>query len=291
MPILRLQEMYTVVFKGHEQLASDAGFIPLAWTYRQFPDQESYVRIIDPVPKKVAILCSLNNPDTKIFPVIMVAQTLRRLGAEHITLIAPYFGYLRQDLEFSPGEAISAEIFGQLISQYIDHMVTIDPHLHRIHSFDEILTIPSTVMRADTRLANYVKTHIVNPLIIGPDGESLQWVERIAKQLNAPYIIAHKTRTGDKNVTITIDDLSPYTGCNVVLVDDVISTGHTLYQTAKAVQHPNLTILAVHAVFADDAYALLRSVSSHIVTTDTIVHVTNGISVAPILKADRHTPP
>lgn len=277
--------MHTVVFKGHEKLANDAGLTPLVWIYRQFPDQESYVRVIDPVPKKVAILCSLNDPDSKIFPIIMVAQTLRRLGAEHITLIAPYFGYLRQDLEFAPGEAISGQILGQLLSQYVDHIITIDPHLHRIHSLDEILTIPNTLLHADTLLSGYIKTHVVNPLIVGPDSESLQWVQRIANQLNAPYIIARKTRTGDKNVSVTIDDLSPYTGCNVVLVDDVISTGHTLYATAKAVQHPNLTILAVHAVFADDAYNLLRSVSSHIVTTDTIVHATNGISIRPMLSS------
>ena len=276
--------MYTIVWSEHEQLASDAGLIPLAWTYRQFPDQESYVRIIDPVPKKVAILCSLNNPDAKIFPVIMVAQTLRRLGAEHITLIAPYFSYLRQDFEFAPGEAISGQIFGQLLSQYVDHVVTIDPHLHRIKSFGEILTIPNDILHTDIILANYIKTNIMNPLIVGPDGESWQWVNRISKLLNAPYVIAHKTRTGDREVSVRIDDLSPYTGCNVVLVDDVISTGQTLYQTAKAVNHPNLTILAVHAVFADDAYNLLRSVSSHIVTTNTIKHVTNGISVAPMLQ-------
>lgn len=275
--------MHTIVFNGHEQLARDAGLTPLAWTYRHFPDHESYVRIIDPVPERVSILCSLNNPDTKIFPLIMVAHTLRRLGAKHITLIAPYFAYLRQDLEFMPGEAISGQILGQFISQHVDHVITIDPHLHRIHSFDDILTIPSTVLHADILLSHYIKTHIVNPLIVGPDGESWQWVDRIAKQLNAPYIIAHKTRTGDREVSVKIDDLSPYTGCNVVLVDDVISTGHTLYQTAKAVDHPNLTILAVHAVFADGAYDLLKSASSRIVTTDTIVHGTNRISVAPML--------
>lgn len=277
--------MHTIVFSGHEQLANDAGLTPLAWTYRHFPDQESYVRIIDPVPKQVAILCSLNNPDSKIFPVIMVAQTLRRLGAEHISLIAPYFGYLRQDLEFIPGEAISCQIIGQLISQYVDHIVTFDPHLHRIQFFDEILTIPSTVLCTDKLLADYIRTNIINPLIIGPDGESCQWVDRIAKQLSVPYIIARKTRTGDRDVSITIDDLSPYTGCNVILVDDVISTGQTLYQTAKAVQHPNLTILAVHAVFADGAYNLLRSISSRIVTTDTITHETNGINIAPLLRS------
>lgn len=276
--------MHTIVWPGNEQLASDAGLVPLAWTYRHFLDQESYIRIIDPVPKRVAILCSLNHPDLKIFPLMMVAQTLRRLGAERIILITPYFCYLRQDIEFAPGEAITAHIFGQLISKYVDHVVTIDPHLHRIQSLDEVLTISSTVIHADVLLADYIKKHIVNPLIIGPDGESLQWVKRIAMQLNAPYVIAHKIRTGDKEVSVTIDDLSPYTGCHVVLVDDVISSGYTLYQTAKIVKHPNLTILAVHAIFADDAYNLLRSVSSHIVTTNTIAHSTNRISIAPMLQ-------
>lgn len=276
--------MYTIVFNGHEQLANDAGLVSLAWTYRHFPDQESYVRIIDPVPKQVAILCSLNDPDAKIFPMIMVAQTLRRLGAEHITLITPYFGYLRQDQEFVKGEAISGQILGQLMSHYVDQIVTFDPHLHRIQSLDKILTIPSTVLHADTLLVHYIQTHVINPLIVGPDDESWQWVERIAKRLNAPYIIAHKTRKGDRDVIIKIDDLSPYTGCNVVLVDDVISTGQTLYQTAKAVQHPNVTILAVHAIFADEAYNLLRSVSTQIVTTNTIRHETNAINVASLLR-------
>lgn len=276
--------MHTIVFEGHEQLARDAHLTPLTWHYRQFPDKESYVQITDPVPKKVALLCSLNNPDAKIFPLIMVAQTLRRLGAEQIILIAPYLCYMRQDLEFQTGEAVSSHIFGQLISNYVDHVVTIDPHFHRIRSFDEILRIKGTVLYTDVLFANYIQTHIVNPLIVGPDGESVHWVERIAKRLSAPYTIAHKTRLGDKDVSVSIDDLSPYTGCNVVIVDDVISTGQTLYQTAKMIRHPNTTILAVHALFAEGAYALLQSVASQIVTTNTIPHSTNGISVAEIIR-------
>lgn len=276
--------MHTIVFKGHEQLAKDIGLIPLIWEQFQFPDHESHIRIISPVPKEVAILCSLHHPDYKIFPLIAVAQTLRRLGAERIILTAPYLCYMRQDKEFNIGDAISSHIFGQLISQYVDHLITIDPHLHRIKSLDEILTISNTVLHANGLLADYIKTHIVNPLIVGPDAESIQWVRCIAEQLNAPYVIAQKTRTGDKNVSITIEDLSPYTGCHVVLVDDVISSGQTIYKAAKATEHPNLTILAVHAVFADNAYDLLRSITPNIITVNTIPHITNGIDLALMLK-------
>ena len=287
--------MHTIVFEDHEQLARDIpGLTPLTWSHHHFPDQESRIRIVAPVPKQVAILCGLNDANAKIFPLIMIAQTLRRLGAEHITLISPYFCYMRQDKEFEKGDAITNHIFGHLISQYVDHVVTVDPHLHRIKSMDEILSIPSITLHANSLLANYIKLNVVNPLIVGPDDESVQWVECIAKEINAPYTVALKVRSGDKDVCVTIEDLSPYASCHIVIVDDVVSSGQTIYQAAKAIEHPNITVLAVHAVFADNSYNLLRSVTPRIVTTNTIKHPSNGISITPMLRdviADKRIQP
>ncbi len=77
--------MKAIVFSGYEDLAKAIGMKIFQWEFRHFPDGESYVRIIDPVPESITILCGLEHPDTKIVPLILLTRTLRRLGAKHIT--------------------------------------------------------------------------------------------------------------------------------------------------------------------------------------------------------------
>lgn len=272
-----------IIFAGYEALAKEMALTPIPWEWHHFPDQESYVRVTGHVPSHVNILCGLNQPDSKLFSLMLLSDALRECGAKHITLIAPYLGYMRQDTRFKSGEALSSHVLGCVLSSTVDHLITVDPHLHRIHSLDEILTIPSSTVHSYALIADYIKIHITNPLLIGPDLESAQWVKTIADLLQAPYVIATKERHGSTDVSVHVPKLSAYTGCHPVLIDDVISSGHTLYQAARSIQHPDLAIVAVHGIFANNAHSLLQSVSSQIVTTNTIPHVTNAISVAHAL--------
>ena len=123
--------------------------------YRQFPDGESYLRVLsDCTDRSVAIFCNLHQPDSKVLKLLFLANTLRELGATRVGLITPYLAYMRQDKRFKPGECVSSRPFARLLSEHLDWLVTLDPHLHRYNSLDEIYSLRSSVVHAAPMIAN-----------------------------------------------------------------------------------------------------------------------------------------
>ncbi|WP_298288564.1 ribose-phosphate diphosphokinase [Thiomonas sp.] len=201
----------------------------MACEVHTFPDGETLVRVQPPDPGGIAVLvCTLNDPDPRTVPLLMAAATLRELGAAQVGLVAPYLAYMRQDMRFAPGQTVSARVYARLLSAHLDWLLTVDPHLHRIHDLGEIYTLRSRVLHAAPRLAEWIAAHVPAPLIIGPDGESAQWAADVAARVDAPVIVVQKTRLGDTDVRSTIPDLHRYPGRTPVLLDDIISTGRTL---------------------------------------------------------------
>ncbi len=175
---------------GNEELASELADLTAGEVgrleLRHFPDGETYVRILaDVEARKVFVVCTLAHPDPQLVGLAFVARQLRELGAAKVELVAPYLPYMRQDRIFHRGEALSSRLFAELVQQPFDRLLTIDPHLHRHASLDEVYDIPTTVIRSAPLLADWVRTNVEEPLIIGPDAESAQWVEALAEQAAA----------------------------------------------------------------------------------------------------------
>lgn len=259
-----------------------------AWEWRHFPDGESYVRVTSDVNGKAAImLCSLNQPDEKFLPLIFLARALKEMGATRITLIAPYLGYMRQDKRFKEGEAITSDIFAGLLSPYIDALMTVDPHLHRHHRLEEIYNCTCKVVSAAPLITEWIKKNIKNPLIIGPDMESEQWVKEVVAGADAPYIILEKTRRGDRDVEITLPDIARYSGRTPVLVDDIISTAATMIKTVGLLRQQGFAdsiCLATHGLFVGDACEKLQKAgATNIITANTIPHPSNALEVVELL--------
>src|SRR5690606_29397042 len=169
---------------------------------RHFPDGESYVRVLSECAgRRTAILCTLHRPDELFLPLLFLAGTLRELGARSVGLVAPYLAYMRQDKRFLDGEAITSRQFAGQLSSAFDWLVTVDPHLHRYAGLDDIYSIPSRVVHAAPLLAQWIRAHLANPLLIGPDSESEQWVSAVAAAAKAPYQILEKIRRGDRDVS------------------------------------------------------------------------------------------
>lgn len=178
---------------------------------REFPDGETYIRVHTNVYNKEAVIvCTLHLPNDKIFPLYFLSKNLKDLGAKKITLVAPYLAYMRQDKKFNPGEAITSAYFAKFLSSFTDEIITIDPHLHRIHTMSEIYSVPCKVLHASILISKYIKEKIATPLLIGPDSESEQWVSEVAKNAGAPYIILQKERLGDENVRVTVPQVEKY---------------------------------------------------------------------------------
>ncbi len=258
---------------------------------RHFPDGETYVKVISNVYEKEAIIvCSLHQPDDKILPLYFLAKTLKEFRASPVTLIAPYLAYMRQDKRFTDGECISSELFAKLLSSFIDKLITIDPHLHRRTSLDEIYSIHTSVLHASHLVSKWIDENIQQPVIIGPDSESEQWVSKVAADANAPYIVLEKIRKGDRNVKISVPHIEKFKEHTPVLVDDIISTAHTMIETTghlkKAGMKPPVCI-GIHGVFAEKGYEkLIKAGAEKVVTCNTIIHPSNEIFTDELLAQE-----
>ena len=274
------------------RLASALGADVGRMLVRDFPDGESYVRVdTDATSREVVIVATLDNPNEKALPLIFLADALRDLGATRVGLVAPYLSYMRQDMRFRPGEAITSRSFAALMSNHVDWLLTVDPHLHRYAALSDVYAIPATAVHVSTDLGIWIAANIDSPFIIGPDAESRQWVDGIAEAAQAPSTVLTKTRRGDAEVIESIPELDDHqTSLTPVLVDDIISTGQTMIAAIRHLHRQRAKApmcLAVHAVFANSAYAKLKSAgASGVVTTNTITHASNCIDVVPAIASE-----
>lgn len=279
-------------FPGYERLATtieqhlacDKGHAVI----RHFPDGESYVKLESDVKEQeVLLLCGLDQADTKAMAFMFFTNVARELGAKSVGLIAPYLGYMRQDKRFCEGEAVTSNIFASFLSQQVDWLVTIDPHLHRHKSLAEIYTIPSRVIHAADAIAHWIRSNVEKPVLIGPDEESEQWVADVAQKANAPFTILTKIRHGDKDVDVSVPDVEKYSTHTPILIDDIISTARTMIETVNHLKEAKMNppiCIGVHAIFAGDAYSeLQKSKVTDIVTCNTISHVSNKIDMGAFL--------
>ena len=253
---------------------------------RHFPDGETYWRYDTPVAgREVALLCTLDRPDDKALPLLFAAAAARDLRAKRVGLIAPYLAYMRQDHRFQPGEAITSGTFAGIVSGEIDWLVTVDPHLHRRSSLDEIYSVPARALHAAPLIAQWISDNVEAPLLIGPDRESEQWVAAVARGADAPHIVLRKQRRGDREVEVAVPELAQWRGRTPVLVDDIISTGQTMIETVKQLGSLRPPVcIGVHGVFAGNAFeALMQAGAARVVTTNTIAHRSNGIDISGLL--------
>lgn len=257
---------------------------------RNFPDGETYLRIENNChQRQVILVCSLDNPNIKTLAVVFATETLHSLGAKTVGLIAPYLAYMRQDKQFHPGECVSSRYYAGLLSHYLDWMITVDPHLHRIHDLNEIYTIPTHVTHAAPVIADWVSQHCPRPLLIGPDDESRQWVADIANRIEAPHLVLEKIRTGDREVQITAPNIDAYPDHTPVLADDIISSGQTMIEAIRQIAFVSSirpVCLAVHALFNKETeQALYDNGAQNVISTNSIAHASNEIDIACLFKS------
>lgn len=252
---------------------------------REFPDGESYLRVSSRVEGRPSVIvCTLFHPNDKLVPLHFLARTLKTLGARHVCIAAPYLAYMRQDKAFHAGEAVTSEYFAGLISSFADSIITVDPHLHRRDSLSEIYSIPNETVHATGHISEWIKKNVDSPVLIGPDAESEQWVSKVAQTAGAPFTVLEKIRKGDSDVSISVPNLEAFRDRTPVLVDDIISTARTMIETVGHLKTQGMkppVCIAVHAVFAGDAYYELMGVgAARVVTCNTIQHPTNEIDVS-----------
>ena len=270
-----------------QRLQSACG-LPMACVERhRFPDGETKLRLPAQLPSRVVILRTLDQPNDKLLELLLCARTARTLGAQDLTLVAPYLAYMRQDMAFQPGEAISQRIVGQFLADLFDGLVTVDPHLHRVATLQEASPVQrAVVLSGAPGLSDLIAQLRPQALLIGPDEESAQWIEQAAQRHGLDYGVCRKVRRGDHEVEVALPNMA-VTGRRVVLLDDVASTGHTLANAARgllAAGAASVDVAVTHALFAGDAVGLLKAARvDQIWSTDCIEHESNVVSMAAAL--------
>lgn len=275
-----------------ERLAGATGFTLAQVVRHRFPDGELKLRLPPQLPARVVLLRTLDHPNEKLVELLLVARTARTLGATHLTLVAPYLAYMRQDIAFEAGEVVSQRVVGRFLADLFDAVITVDPHLHRVATLDEAVPVArAVVLSGAPLLADLIAQHHARPLLVGPDEESAQWVAQAAARHGFDHAVCHKVRRGDRDVQIALPDID-VVGRAVVLLDDVASSGHTLAAAARlllAAGAGSVDVAVTHALFAGDALQLIQNAGvGHVWSTDCITHASNAVSMAqPIASALR----
>jgi len=271
-----------------EQLARAAGLEAMQVARHRFPDGELKLRLPVPLPPSAVVLRSLHHPNEKLVELVLLADTARALGARHLTLVTPYLAYMRQDAAFHPGETVSQRIIGRLLAERFDAVVTVDPHLHRVAKLaDAVPARRAIALSAAPPIGAFYAARNTQPLLLGPDAESEQWVKRAAGG-SLGHAVCTKHREGDNDVRIELPAI-PLAGRHVVLLDDVASTGGTLVECARqavSAGAARVDAAVTHALL--DAAALARLAAAGVaefVSTDTVPHPSNRIAVAGLIAA------
>jgi len=254
----------------------------------RFPDSESNLKLPVDLPSTLIICRSLNCPNDKLIELYFTVKSARDKGCERIILVAPYLCYMRQDKAFEPGEVVSQRMVGKFLSGLVDEVITVDPHLHRVKKLDDVIkTTKAVTLSAAPLLGNFIALQVSEPLIVGPDEESAQWVKQVAEPHGFDYLIGEKTRHSDREVDIVLPELD-IERRNIVLVDDMASTGKTLKNATtqlRALGVKNIYCAVTHALFVENAYnELLEAGVKEIWSTDSLTHSSNCISLALLLS-------
>ena len=270
-----------------QRLASAAGIPYADALIHHFPDGETRLRLPESLPGHVVLCRTLDHPNSRLVELVLAAATARELGVKHVTLVAPYLCYMRQDKAFYPGEAVSQRIVGTLLSQWIDALITVDSHLHRVHQLKDAVPVnPAINLIATPVMSEFLGKQLDNPFLVGPDEESEQWVASIARDRDFDYCVAHKERFGDQQVRVSLPKAA-YRNRHIVLVDDVASTGRTLEEATLGLarfEPASISVLVTHALFVGDAQERLRRAgASHIWSTDAIPHSSNALHLDHLL--------
>lgn len=254
-----------------------------------FPDGESKLLLPDALPDQIVICQTLDRPNPKLIELMLAADAARELGVSRVILVAPYLCYMRQDKAFRPGEVVSQKLIGRFLARHFDAVITVDAHLHRISRLSQAIPLQQALnLNAAEPMSRFLRDKCAGPVLLGPDAESEQWVARIAAHDRLDYCIAHKHRHGDREVEVSLADYD-FKGRDIVIVDDVASTGTTLEMAALELvrrKAGSVSVLVTHALFVDQACSRLKRAGvDNIWSCDSILHSSNCLSLGPLLAA------
>lgn len=255
---------------------------------KYFPDGESYVRIAGEVRgDKVAIIQSTYPPQDKhLIELFALLSAAKDMGAKFAIAVVPYLAYARQDKRFEEGEPITARTILQMIETAgADCLITVN-----VHKEDSLrwLKIPYHNVCCMGAMGNYLRQ--LNPripLVLAPDRGALELAQRMAKTMDAESNFLEKTRNRETGNVMTVEKDLGVKGRDVVIVDDVISTGSSVSNAAKICKRQGAAktlVACAHALLANSSRERLKEAGvDSIVGTDTIPSDLSRVTVSDLI--------
>lgn len=259
-----------------------------------FPDGEFHMRFESDVRGRDVVLVQTMhpNPNDSLLELVFAGRTAKDLGAAKVTGVVPYLAYMRQDKRFHPGECVSNHIMAHLLNQSLDRIITVDPHLHRVKNLAELFHIERKKLSANSAIAGFIRKKFSpqSAVIAGPDIESSQWAKSIADSIGFESAIFLKERFSSRHVKINVTRELEWKGKNVIIIDDIISSGHTMIEAVKEIRKRRpvaVHCICVHGIFAERAFKKLKKAGAKtIVSTNSIPHQSNGIDLAGMIARE-----
>ncbi|MCI5052558.1 MAG: ribose-phosphate diphosphokinase [Simkaniaceae bacterium] len=191
-----------------------------------FPDGEIGVQILENVRgREIFVMQSIaGDPNLYLMELLIMIDALKRASAAKVAVILPYFGYSRQDRRGVRREPITAKLVADLLERAgASQVLTLDLHAEQLQGFFDI---PVDNLYARRALISSVKSR-ENLCVVAPDLGSIKLAQRYADELGSEFAIIDKSRIDAKEVKFDAL-IGSVEGKNVIIVDDMISTGKTL---------------------------------------------------------------
>lgn len=271
-------EMKVFAGNGNPKLARaicDYLRLPLGeWKLTRFSDGEVYCQILENVRgTDVFVIQPTCHPvNENIMELLIAVDAMKRSSAARITAVIPYYGYARQDRKDKPRVPISAKVVADLLTAAgVDRLLTMDLHAPAIQGFFDL---PVDHLFAAPVLLDWVDRQRFDDLtVVSPDAGGVERARAFAKKLGAGLVIIDKRRV-EANVAETMNVIGEVSGCNCVIVDDIVDTAGTLIGTVKALKDKGAARVFAcfsHAVLSGPAMERIESSSlEHVVVTDSI---------------------
>jgi len=263
----------------------------------RFPDGEVSVDLLESVRgKDVFVMQSVAlDPDHYLIELLVMVDALKRASAKEIVAVIPYYGYCRQDRKDSPREPITAKLVANLITKAgVDKVLTMDLHAGQLQGFFDI---PVDNLRGRSVLAEAYRKligKVEDTIVVAPDVSSIKIARAYARELDVDFAIVDKHRVDASHIDV-VTLIGDVKNKNVLLADDMCTTGETLLSAAKACQEKGakrIFAAVTHGLLVGDSVKKLEeSPIEALLTTDTIPYTDRLksstkiqiVSVAPLL--------